>query len=56
MHYKVIPMKIVYAISNWIYGTEPLEKEFERLQRFHYDAIELMVEDPETLDLDGVKS
>jgi len=49
-------MKIVYAISNWIYGTEPLEKAFQRLQKYHYDAIELMVEDPETLDLDAVKS
>jgi D-psicose/D-tagatose/L-ribulose 3-epimerase len=49
-------MNIVYAISNWIYGTEPIEKAFARLKKFRYDAIELMVEDPVTLDLDEIKS
>ncbi|MEX2683880.1 MAG: sugar phosphate isomerase/epimerase family protein [Candidatus Sigynarchaeota archaeon] len=49
-------MKITYAISNWIYGTEPLEKAFQRLQKFGYDAIELMVEDPAKLDKAQVKT
>jgi D-psicose/D-tagatose/L-ribulose 3-epimerase len=48
-------MKITYAISNWIYGTEPLEKAFQQLQKFGYDAIELMVEDPAKLDKAQVK-
>ncbi|NMC04013.1 MAG: sugar phosphate isomerase/epimerase [Candidatus Lokiarchaeota archaeon] len=48
-------MKITYAISNWIYGTEPLEKAFQRLKKFNYDAIELMVEDPAKLDMAQVK-
>jgi D-psicose/D-tagatose/L-ribulose 3-epimerase len=52
----VCKVKIVYAISNWIYGTEPLEKAFQRLQKFGYDAIELMVEDPAKLDKALVKS
>ncbi len=43
-------MKITYAISNWIYGTEPLEKAFQRLKKYGYDAIELMVEDPAKFD------
>lgn len=30
-----------YSISNWIYGDEPLETTFERLQRFGYDGVEL---------------
>nr|MDO8112887.1 sugar phosphate isomerase/epimerase family protein [Candidatus Sigynarchaeota archaeon] len=49
-------MKITYAISNWIYGTEPLEKAFQRLQKYGYDAIELMVEDPAKLEMAKVKA
>ncbi len=49
-------MKITYAISNWIYGEEPLEKHFERLQKFGYDAIELMVEDPATFEVKSAKA
>ncbi len=49
-------MKITYAISNWIYGTEPLEKAFQRLKKFGYDAIELMVENPAKLDKAQVKN
>lgn len=30
-----------YAISNWIYGEEPIEVTFTRLRRFGYDGIEL---------------
>ena len=33
-----------YAVSNWIYGNEPLEKSLARLQRFGYDAVELTAE------------
>jgi len=33
-----------FAISNWIYGDEPLEAQFERLARFGYDGIELVGE------------
>ena len=33
-----------YAISNWIYGDEPLEDVFKRLKRFGYDGIELVGE------------
>jgi D-psicose/D-tagatose/L-ribulose 3-epimerase len=43
-------MKIRYAISNWIYGEEPLEKHFKRLKMCGYDAIELMVINPEKFD------
>lgn len=44
-------MKITYSISNWIYGEEPLEKQFLRLNKYGYDAIELMVTDPATFDI-----
>ncbi|MHA1265913.1 MAG: sugar phosphate isomerase/epimerase family protein [Candidatus Helarchaeota archaeon] len=44
-------MKIIYSISNWIYGEEPLEKQFQRLKKFGYDAIELMVTEPTQFDL-----
>ena len=30
-----------YSISNWIYGDEPLEVTFKRLQRYGYDGVEL---------------
>ncbi|MHA1732754.1 MAG: sugar phosphate isomerase/epimerase family protein [Promethearchaeota archaeon] len=48
-------MKITYAISNWIYGEEPLENQFARLSKFGYDAIEVMVGDPATFDTGEVK-
>jgi D-psicose/D-tagatose/L-ribulose 3-epimerase len=44
-------MKIIWSISNWIYGEEPLETQFKRLQKFGYDAIELMVTDPDEFDI-----
>ncbi|MHA1357660.1 MAG: sugar phosphate isomerase/epimerase family protein [Candidatus Helarchaeota archaeon] len=43
-------MKISYSISNWIYGEETLEKQFIRLQKYGYDAIELMVTNPDQFD------
>jgi len=30
-----------YSISNWIYATEDLEKGFQRLAKYKYDAVEL---------------
>ena len=33
-----------YAVSNWIYGSEPLRDTFARLARYGYDAIELVGE------------
>jgi len=30
-----------YSISNWIYGDEPLERTFQRLQKYGYDGVEL---------------
>lgn len=33
-----------YGISNWIYGEEPLADTFARLERFGYEAIELVGE------------
>ncbi|GAH02004.1 unnamed protein product, partial [marine sediment metagenome] len=48
-------MKITYSISNWIYGEEPLETQFKRLQKFRYDAIELMVADPDEFDIGQAK-
>ena len=33
-----------YAISNWIYGDEPLRRTFERLSRYGYQGIELVGE------------
>lgn len=49
-------MNITYAISNWIYGTEPLEEAFKRLKRYGYNAIELMVEDPGSFPTSKVKA
>lgn len=43
-----------YSATQWIYGTEPLEASFERLQRFGYDGIELAGE-PEQIDRDEIK-
>jgi len=48
--------KFTYAVSNWIYGGESLEAQFARLKKFNYDAIEIMVEEPETFDLNQAKS
>lgn len=48
-------MNITYSISNWIYGTEPLEQAFKRLKKFGYDAIELMIEEPSKFDVDQAK-
>ncbi len=28
-----------YSISNWIYGDEPLETTFQRLQSYGYDGV-----------------
>ncbi|HAF60709.1 MAG TPA: hypothetical protein DCK95_00085 [Anaerolineaceae bacterium] len=42
-----------YAISNWIYGNEPLEQVFQRLKRYGYDGIELVGE-PKKYDIDSV--
>ena len=30
-----------FAISNWIYGKEGLEKSLQRLAKFKYDAVKL---------------
>lgn len=49
-------MKITYSISNWIYGEEPLEMHFKRLQKYGYDAIELMVTDPEKFHIEQAKT
>jgi sugar phosphate isomerase/epimerase len=38
-----------YAISNWIYGEEPIDVTLQRLQRFGYDGVELTGE-PERYD------
>ena len=43
-----------YAISNWIYGDEPLRAQYARLARFGYDGIELVGE-PARYNLDEVK-
>ncbi len=47
-------MHVTYAISNWIYGTEPLEMAFKRLKKYGYDAIELMIEDPAKFSISKV--
>jgi D-psicose/D-tagatose/L-ribulose 3-epimerase len=43
-----------YSISNWIYGGEPLETTFKRLQRYNYDGVELEGE-PDFYRVDEVK-
>ncbi|MHA1377546.1 MAG: sugar phosphate isomerase/epimerase family protein [Candidatus Helarchaeota archaeon] len=43
-----------YAISNWIYGEEPLKKAFERLAKFGYDGIEIKGE-PEKYEIRELK-
>lgn len=43
-----------YAISNWIYGDEPLREQFARLARFGYEGIELVGE-PEKYSLKDLK-
>ncbi|MHA1370158.1 MAG: sugar phosphate isomerase/epimerase family protein, partial [Promethearchaeota archaeon] len=48
-------MKITYAISNWIYGSEPIERAFQRLKKYNYDAIEIMVEDPSRFDIKKIE-
>ena len=42
-----------YAMSNWIYGDEPLEDVFKRLKRFGYDGIELVGE-PEKYEINRI--
>ena len=43
-----------YAVSNWIYGDEPLEDVFKRLQRYGYDGIEFVGE-PGRYDIEEIK-
>lgn len=43
-----------YALSNWIYGNEPLRHTFERLARFAYQGIELVGE-PERYTISEVR-
>jgi sugar phosphate isomerase/epimerase len=43
-----------YAVSNWIYGDEPLEDVFKRLQRYGFDGIEL-VSEPERYNVQEVR-
>ena len=43
-----------YAISNWIYGVEPLREQFSRLARFGYQGIELVGE-PERYSVEEVR-
>jgi len=49
-------INIKYSISNWIYGQEPIEKQFHRLSKYKYDAIEIMIEDPSRFELREFKS
>jgi len=49
-------MKVIYSISNWIYGEEPFENQFKRLKKFGYDAIEIMVKDPSKFNVDEAKN
>jgi len=49
-------MKIKYSISNWIYGEEPIENQFKRLKKFGYDAIEIMIKDPDSFRIDDTKN
>ncbi|MEL7655533.1 MAG: sugar phosphate isomerase/epimerase [Anaerolineaceae bacterium] len=42
-----------YAISNWIYGDEPLDDVFQRLKRYGYGGIELVGE-PEKYNVDTI--
>lgn len=49
-------MKITYAVSNWIYGEEPLDAQFARLARHGYDAIELMVERADNFDIKAARA
>ena len=44
-------MNIKYSVSNWIYGEEPIEEQFRRLSRLGYDAIELIIIEPEKFEL-----
>jgi sugar phosphate isomerase/epimerase len=44
-----------YAISNWIYGDEPLRDQFSRLARYGYEGIELVGE-PDHYDVPAVKA
>ncbi len=48
-------MNLTYGISNWIYGEEPLENQFQRLKKFGYDAIEIRINDLNDFDLLSTK-
>jgi sugar phosphate isomerase/epimerase len=48
-------MQLKYGISNWIYGDEPLEQTFIRLQKFGYDVIEIGIYNPDDIDVDLIK-
>lgn len=42
--------KMKYSVSNWIYGSAPIEKSIARLSKFGYDGIEIKGE-PNVYDL-----
>src|SRR4030042_4253003 len=43
-----------YAISNWIYGNEPVRTQFMRLAKYGYEGIELVGE-PDRYNIPEVK-
>ncbi len=43
-----------YSVSNWIYGSEPLEKTVQRLSKFGYNGIEIKGE-PDDYDVKKVR-
>lgn len=49
-------MKFIYSVSNWIYGEEPFEIQFKRLNKYGYDAIEIMIKDPSNFNITEIKN
>jgi D-psicose/D-tagatose/L-ribulose 3-epimerase len=49
-------MGLKYAVTNWIFGGEPLEKSVARLQKLGYDGVELAVWNPQETDSNQIKA
>ncbi|MHA1723662.1 MAG: sugar phosphate isomerase/epimerase family protein [Promethearchaeota archaeon] len=48
-------MNLIYSISHWIYGKEPLDQQFQRIKKYGYDGVEIRINELKDFNLDLIK-
>ncbi|MHA1804214.1 MAG: TIM barrel protein [Promethearchaeota archaeon] len=48
-------MNLIYSISHWIYGQEPLELQFQRIKKYGYDGVEIRINELIGFNLEIIK-